>query len=277
MADPAPLNIGVIGASGRMGRLIMAEAIRRADFNLVGGVVSHDSVQLGADLGELAGLPYIGIETVVSLEEGTRGADVVIDVSKANVSPAMVRRLAANGGPAYICGVTGLDSGGKTALREAALTIPVLHARNFSLGVSVMERLVAEAAKVLRDQHYDIEISETHHRYKADAPSGTALALGEAAANARDTHLEHVARMGVERQSEARPAGTIGFASQRGGNVIGEHDVRFLGAFEEIRICHRAFDRLVFAKGALDAALWLKDQPTGFYTMQDVVGEPGEE
>lgn len=271
MADANPLKLCVVGASGRMGRLIMAEAIRRSDFQLVGGVVSHDSVQLGADLGELAGLSYTGQETVVSLEEGSQKADIVIDVSKAHVTPAVAKRLAANGGPALVCGVTGLDAAGKTILREAARTIPVLHARNFSLGVNVMEKLVREAARLLRDDHYDIEISETHHKFKTDAPSGTALTLGEAAAEGRDTPLEHVARIGVERQSDTRQVGSIGFSSQRGGNVIGEHEVRFLGAFEEISISHRAFDRFVFAKGALDAALWLKGRKAGFYSMNDIV------
>ena len=272
MPDTPPLKLCVVGASGRLGRLILGEAIRRSDFDLVGGVVSHDSVQLGADLGELAGLPYRGQETRVSLVEAAAGADVVIDVSTAKVTPAIAERLAERGGPALVTGVTGLDAAGRAALEEAAEAIPVLHARNFSLGVTVLEQLVEQAARALSPELYDLEIHETHHRFKADAPSGTALMLGEAGARGRGTDLESLARYGYERSDAHRPAGSIGFSVNRGGGVVGDHAARFLGAFEEIELSHRAFDRFVFARGAMEAALWLKGRKPGLYSMRDVAG-----
>lgn len=272
MPETTPLKLTVVGASGRLGRLIMGEAIRRADFELVGGVVGHNSVQLGADLGELAGLPYRGLEAKVNLEEAARGADIVIDVSTARATPAVAARLAERGGPALVTGVTGLDEAGHKALADAAESIPVLHARNFSVGVTVLEQLVEQAARALPDELYDLEIHETHHRFKADAPSGTALMLGEAAARGRGRDLEGVARYGYEREAAHRPTGAIGFSVNRGGGVIGEHAARFLGAFEEIELSHRAHDRFVFARGALDAALWLRGRNKGLYSMRDVVG-----
>lgn len=271
MASDSPLKLCVVGASGRMGRLILAEAIRRPDLEVTGGVVSHDSVQLGADLGELAGLSYKGIETKVSLAEACRGADLVIDVSHARVTPSIASQLAERGGPGLVTGVTGLDEAGEAALREASETIPVLHARNFSLGVTVLEQLVEKAAAALSDELYDLEVHETHHRFKADAPSGTAMMLGEAAARGRGVKLDEVARFGYERSDAHRPTGAIGFSVNRGGGVVGDHAARFLGAFEEIEISHRAFDRFVFAKGALQAALWLKGKPKGLYSMRDVL------
>lgn len=271
MASDSPLKLCVVGASGRMGRLILAEAIRRSDLDLTGGVVSHDSAELGADLGELAGLAYKGIETRVNVDEACREADIVIDVSHARVTPAIAERLAERGGPGLVTGVTGLDDAGQEALRQAGKAIPVLHARNFSLGVTVLEQLVEQAARALSDEAYDLEIHETHHRFKTDAPSGTAMMLGEAAARGRGANLADIARFEYARSDARRPRGEIGFSVNRGGGVVGDHAARFLGAFEQIDISHRAFDRFVFAKGALDAAFWLRDKPKGLYSMRDVV------
>lgn len=271
MPENLPLKLCVVGASGRLGRLILGEAIRRSDFELVGGVVSHNSVQLGADLGELAGGAFTGLETKVSLEEAARGADIVIDVSTAKAAPAVAARLSERGGPALVTGVTGLDEAGRRAIADAAETIPVLHARNFSVGVTVLEQLVEQAARALPDQLYDLEIHETHHRSKADAPSGTALMLGEAAARGRDRELNEIAHYGYEREDARRTTGAIGFSVNRGGGVVGEHAARFLGAFEDIELSHRAHDRFVFARGALEAALWLRGRSKGLYSMRDVV------
>ncbi|PWE18383.1 4-hydroxy-tetrahydrodipicolinate reductase [Marinicauda salina] len=266
------LNIAVIGASGRLGRLVLAEAIRRPGLRLVGGMVSSDSINLDADLGELAGLSYLGLSTVSALEEAIDGADIVIDVSAPKVTAAIAGRLAAGGGPALVTGVTGLDAGQRDTLRAASEHMAVLHARNFSLGVAVMERLVGEAAAALKADQFDLEIVETHHKRKADAPSGTALTLGEAAAAGRGEPFDSVARFEPPHGDGRGPIGTIGFAAVRGGGVVGEHAVRFLGAMEEVAISHRAFDRAIFAKGAIEAALWLRGKPAGFYTMADVAG-----
>ncbi|WP_270374150.1 4-hydroxy-tetrahydrodipicolinate reductase [Marinicauda sp. Alg238-R41] len=272
MAETAALKICVVGASGRMGRMILAEVIRRSDLALAGGVVSHDSAHLDADLGELAGQGHLGLATQVSVEEASRDADVVIDVSTARVAPAVARRLGETGAKALVCGVTGLDEAGTEALASAAETIPVLHARNFSLGVSVLEALVEHAAGALKSDQYDLEIHETHHRFKADAPSGTAMMLGEAGARGRGDDLGEVARFDYARQDARRPDGEIGFSVNRGGGIVGEHAVRFLGALEEIELSHRALDRFVFARGAVEAALWLSRQTPGRYSMRDVLG-----
>jgi 4-hydroxy-tetrahydrodipicolinate reductase len=266
------LNACVAGASGRLGRAIAAELIRRGDTALTGAMVSADSVHLGADIGELAGLAWAGVTAVVSLEEASAGAQVVIDASAPKVTAAIAGRLADSGGVALVSGVTGLSRDEQAAVEAASQAIPVLQASNFSLGVAVVERLVAEAARALKPGEYDLEISETHHRAKADAPSGTALSLGRAAAQARAASLDDVAAFGRPRTGGRRPIGQIGFSVQRGGGVIGEHEARFLSQFEEVSIGHRAFDRHIFARGAVEAALWIAGKPAGLYTMQDVVG-----
>ena len=273
MSEPAAsaLKICVIGASGRLGRLIIGAALRRPELDLVGGVVSHDSVHLGADLGDLADMSPIGVETRVSIDEAWAIADVLIDVSAASVTPAIARRIIeAEGGPALVCGVTGLDADAMQALRAAGAYAPVFHARNFSEGAAVLERLAALAAGALAAESWDLEIIETHHRRKTDAPSGTALMLGETAARARGQRFEDEAVFARPRQGGSRPVGSIGFSVMRGGAVVGEHSARFLNRFEEIEIRHVAHDRFVFARGAIEAALWAARQAPGFYTMADM-------
>lgn len=269
-----PTRVAVIGASGRLGRLIMAELIRRPDFDLVAGVVRHDSVMLGADLGELADAPLMGRETSVSMIEAADAADVVIDVSSPQASAAFARQLAERGGPPLVCGVTGLDADQQAALAEAAGTVPVLYARNFSLGAAVMSWLTAEAARLLPAEQFDLEIVETHHRRKADAPSGTALNIAESAARARGLELEGHAIFGRPRQGSSRPVGDIGFSAIRGGGAVGEHSALFLGAFEELEVRHRANDRFIFARGAIGAASWIRTRPAGLYGIEDVLGLP---
>ncbi|MGJ3231950.1 MAG: 4-hydroxy-tetrahydrodipicolinate reductase [Oceanicaulis sp.] len=266
------LKAAVCGVSGRLGRTIAAQLIARADTALTGGMVSSDSVHLGADLGEIAGKGYLGRTVSVSLEEAGEGADLFIDVTAPQVTAAIASRLAEAGGPGLVTGVTGLDDAQQKALETAAQTIPVLQASNFSLGVAVLERLVAEAARALNPDQFDLEIVETHHKHKADAPSGTALTLGKAAARARGADFDKAAQFDRPRSGGSRPLGTIGFAALRGGGVVGEHEARFLSSLEEVSIGHRAFDRTIFARGAIEAALWLKGREPGFYTMQDVLG-----
>jgi len=266
------LRAAVCGVSGRLGRTIANQLISRTDTAICGGMVGQDSVNLGADLGDVAGKGYLGIETVVSLEEAVADADILIDVSTPQVIAAVAERLARLGGVGLVTGSTGLDDDQQAALHAASKVIPVLQASNFSLGVAVMERLVAEAARALDAEQFDLEIVETHHKRKADAPSGTAISLGKAAAHARGETFDTVAQFERPRINGSRPMGTIGFAAVRGGGVVGEHEARFLSAFEEVTVTHRAFDRFLFARGAVEAALWLKGREPGFYSMQDVLG-----
>ena len=189
-AQAKVLKVAVLGASGRLGRLIMSEVIRRPDMELTAGVVRHDSVMLGADLGELAEASLTGIETSVSMRDAADSAELVIDVSAPAASAAFARQITERGGPPFVCGVTGLNADEMAALKAASSTVPVLYARNFSLGAAVMRWLTGEAARSLPAEQFDLEIVETHHRRKADAPSGTALAIGEAAASARGLDLE---------------------------------------------------------------------------------------
>jgi len=266
------LRAAVCGVSGRLGRAIAAHLINRPDTGLTGAMVGADSVHLGADAGEIAGLAWCGVEAVVSLEDACEGSDVVIDASAPHVTAAIATRLAEAGGKGLVTGVTGLSQDQQASIEAAASAIAVLQASNFSLGVAVLERLVAEAARALADTEFDLEISETHHRGKADSPSGTALSLGRAAAKARGADLDDVAAFERPRTGARRPVGEIGFSAVRGGGVVGEHEARFLSRFEELSVSHRAFDRQIFARGAVEAALWLKDKPAGLYTMQDVIG-----
>ncbi len=265
------LKACVSGVSGRLGRAIAAELIRRGDTELVGGMVSSDSAYLETDIGELVGTGFLGVSTCVSLEEASRDADVVIDASAPHVTAAIAERLSGAGGPALATGVTGFDAEQEDALKAAANGVALLQASNFSLGVAVVERLIADAAARLASEHYDLEINEAHHKHKVDAPSGTALTLGKAAAAARGDSFDRVALYERPRSGERRSVGAIGFTAVRGGGVVGEHTARFLADAEEITVGHRAFDRVIFARGAVEAALWLKGQPPGHYTMQDVI------
>ncbi len=275
MTDDTPLAIAVIGASGRLGRVVAAETIKRSDLRLAAGVVSADSVNIGADLGELAGLPLIGIEAQVDADDAISRADVIIDVSAPRMTRALCSKISEAGGKPLVTGVTGLGIAEQTALVEASALAPVLHARNFSLGAALMERLVAAAAGALDARSWDLEIVETHHRRKKDAPSGTALAIGEAAAKARGSDLSQLAEFGRSGDSLHRRTGAIGFSAVRGGGVVGEHSAHFLHSFEELEIRHRALDRSIFARGALEAARFVSGSAPGLYSMQDVIAAGG--
>ena len=271
MTRPA-LPICIAGVSGRLGRRIAAEILERSDVELVGGMVSSDSAHLGADLGEIAGRTWLGRSAKVALEDACAGAAVVIEVSAPAVTAAIARRLADRGKVALVTGTTGLSRDDQDAVARAAEVIPVLQASNFSLGVALAERLVAQAARALDPDRFDLEIVEAHHNRKVDLPSGTALSLGRAAAQARGQAFGEVAVFHRSGPDSRRRHGDIGFASLRGGGVVGEHSARFISDLEEVVISHQAFDRAVFARGAVEAALWLADKPVGIYSMQDVLG-----
>lgn len=207
-----------------------------------------------------------------SLEEALARAQVIVDFSAAAASADLAAAAAARGGPALVIGSTGFRDSQIAAIRAAAKTLPIVRAGNFSLGLNVLMGLVRQAAAALPSGAFDIEVVEAHHARKVDAPSGTALMLGEAAAEGRGVDLETVARRGRDGITGARPPGEIGFSAIRGGGIVGEHSVIFAGEEEILTLSHSARDRGLFARGALAAAKWVADKPAGEYDMQDVLG-----
>jgi len=198
--------------------------------------------------------------------------DVVIDFTSPEASVALATLCAANGGPALVLGATGFTPAQDAEIAAAAQTIAIVRSGNFSLGVNVLLGLVRQAARALPAQTYDIEITEAHHRRKVDAPSGTALMLGEAAAQARGVALDVEAIRARDGITGPRPVGGIGFSVVRGGGIVGEHSVLFAAEDELLTLSHSARDRGLFARGAVEAALWVATQPPGLYDMQDVLG-----
>jgi 4-hydroxy-tetrahydrodipicolinate reductase len=269
------IQVALLGVTGRLGRAIGKAVLQAPDFALTGAVVRAGSPSEGEDIGDwLIGQPC-GCRAVVALDEAVAGADIVIDASLPRMTVATAEHLAGRGGPPLVSGVTGFDREQEERLAAAARTLPLLSTGNFSLGIALAQALIAQAAGRLRARDWDIEVEETHHRMKPDAPSGTALMLGRAAADARGEDLDRIATPARHGTTGPRQPGSIGFAVTRGGTIVGEHAVRFLGDMEEIAISHRAFDRSIFANGALEAARWMahdgKGRPPGLYSMQDVV------
>jgi 4-hydroxy-tetrahydrodipicolinate reductase len=252
-----PIKIAILGAGGRMGRALTA-AVEHAGNPLI-----------GQDAAVLAGLPPAGI-AIGDDPAAIVGSTVAIGFTTP-LSTVEHVKIAAAKGVAMVVGTTGLTKTDEDALREAAKTIPIVYAANYSVGVVLLTDLVQRAAAGLGDE-FDIEIVETHHKHKADAPSGTALALGRAAAAGRRVELEAVAVRGRDGITGARDKGAIGFASLRGGDVPGDHTVLFAGDGERLELTHKAGGRQIFATGAVRAALWVADKPPGLYSMRDVLG-----
>ncbi len=264
-ANP-PIRMALYGATGRMGHGLIRAIHDSTDYRLVAAVASPDSPVLGSDAGTSAGLPSpLGLALTSHVAEGLDEADVAIDFSIAGAVEGHLAACAA-AGVGLVIGTTGLSAQTLVAVEEASLRIPVLVAANTSLGINLLAQLIEKTASLL-PKDYDIEIFEAHHRYKVDAPSGTALQLGSAAARGRGETLEAV---DLDRRG-ARAAGSIGFSVLRGGDIVGEHTVYFAGPGERIEITHRAHDRMTFAYGALRAAAWLAGRPPGRYTMADVL------
>jgi 4-hydroxy-tetrahydrodipicolinate reductase len=255
----------IIGASGRMGRSLIRLLPQFDSLKLTAAIVGAGSLALGRDAGELAGRTPLDVFVSCELEPALSGAQLAIDFSHPAVSARNLAACLAAGVPLLI-GTTGISDGVQAQFAAAARRIPLLVAANTSRGLNVLLELARGAAAALPDS-YDIEVLETHHRSKIDAPSGSALALAAAVAEARGLAAETVraqARLGL---SGPRPPGQIGFAVVRGGDVIGEHEVLFLGSGERLRLAHSVTDRAVFARGALEAGLWLAGQPAGRYRM----------
>lgn len=259
------ISIAVFGASGRMGRSILrlsadgnacvVAALVRADSKSVDSLALPESEQRESPLEFTAELSADVAPQVLIDFSGAAGFDDALKL-------ALDRRIA------LVCGSTGLSEDQHAALAQAARKIPVLASANFSIAIALMSELVAQAAESLRE--WDCEIVETHHRHKKDAPSGTALALGAAIANARGTEFS---THSASPRTDPRNAGEIGFAAIRGGDVIGEHQVFFIGEGERIEITHRASNRDIFARGAIKAAIWLAGRPAGAYSLRDVLAD----
>lgn len=254
----APVRVAVAGALGRMGRAVIEALADRQDLRLA---ARFDR-------------PEAGGEGLTTLEAALDLADVVIDFSSPAASAALAQRAAERGSPPLVIGATGWTPEQEAALAGAASRVAVVRSGNFSLGLNVLLGLVRQAAAALPGSAYDIEVLEAHHRRKVDAPSGTALMLGWAAAEGRGqdaSALDLSPRVG---RTGPREAGTIGFASLRGGGVVGEHSVMFAAEDEILTLSHSARDRSLFARGAVEAARWAAGRPPGLYDMQDVLGFP---
>lgn len=267
MPDQPAHQLVIFGVTGRMGRSLLA-ALPGTPFRLTGAVASARSASLGERL-RVAGTAD---EVIVGSDVGLalRAAEVAVDFSLPSAVGEHASACAAAGVPLLI-GSTGWDQSTRALIESAAARIPVLVAPNTSTGVNLIRHLVSIAARALGEA-YDVEISEAHHRMKRDAPSGTALALGEAVAATRGAALRDLAAYARHGDTGARAPGSIGFAVTRAGDIVGEHTVLFAGDGERVEITHRATDRAAFARGALRAAAWLVGRPAGLYGMRDVLG-----
>jgi 4-hydroxy-tetrahydrodipicolinate reductase len=264
------MKIAVVGASGRMGQMLVRRIAQTEGMTLSGASESPSSKAIGRDAGEVAGLEANRVKITGDSAAAIAAADTVIDftVPVATVAHA---RIAAEKGVAMVIGTTGLNPEQTAAIHEAAKKVPIMWAANMALGVNILLALVERSASLL-DPSYDIEVLEMHHHHKIDAPSGTALALGRAAAAGRKVELEKVWRKSRDGHTGARPTGEIGFATLRGGEEVGVHTVFFAAAGERLELSHRAFSRENYAAGALTGAQWLEGKKPGLYGMKDVLG-----
>lgn len=262
------VRIGILGAGGRMGRILI-QAVQQAGQTLAAAVERPESSLVGADAGELAGIGALGVKVSGSLAEVVKDCDVVIDFT-APVATEQHLKICREAGVAMVIGTTGFNDEQKQLLQDTAQHIPVVYAANYSVGVNVSIKLLELASKVFGDT-VDIEIVEAHHRHKVDAPSGTALMMGEAVADTLGRNLKEVAVYGREGHTGARDRQTIGFETIRGGDIVGEHTVMFIGEGERVEVTHKATNRMNFAAGAVRAGVWLKAKSAGLYNMQDVL------
>jgi 4-hydroxy-tetrahydrodipicolinate reductase len=267
--NPSPLKIGIVGCAGRMGRMLIQEILATPGCVLAGGTEPAGPT-VGSDLGLLVGTKSVGVAVMADAKKLFSVSDTVIDFT-VPAATLWHTRLAAKTGKALIVGTTGLDESIHAALAEAGKSTAIVQAPNFSLGVNVLLALTEKVAATLGSD-YDIDILEMHHRHKIDAPSGTALGLGAAAAKGRNVKLVNVWRKSRDGQVGARLAGEIGFATLRGGDVVGDHTVIFAAEGERIELTHKASSRAIFARGAVRAALWSRGRGPGLYSMRDVLG-----
>jgi 4-hydroxy-tetrahydrodipicolinate reductase len=264
------MRLIVTGAGGRMGRTLIHAIAASKGVTLAGAVEAAGSAVIGRDAGELAGLGKNGVPVVRDIAPLLADADGILDFTIPAATMAFAE-LTARAGAVHIIGTTGLSAEHEMLLAEAGKRAVIVRSGNMSMGVNLLAALVKRVAQTLDDE-FDVEIVEMHHNKKIDAPSGTALMLGRAAAQGRGIDLERHAARGRDGEVGARRRGDIGFASLRGGSVVGEHSVIFAGPAERIELTHRAEDRMIFARGAVRAALWARGQKPGLYSMADVLG-----
>lgn len=261
-------RVAINGAAGRMGRNLIAACLDDADLELAGAFEHGASEALGRDAGELIGRDAAGVAITADLTAAE--CDVVIDFTRPDATLGLLE-FCCSEGIAVVVGTTGFSDAQLDRLREDAGEIPIVLAPNMGVGVNLVFELVDQAARAL-GLDYDVEVIEAHHRHKVDAPSGTALRLGEVAAEARGQSLDQAAVYAREGQTGERSRGDIGFATVRGGDIVGDHTVLFAGEGERIEITHRASSRHLFASGAMRAAAWIAGRPAGLYGMRDVLG-----
>lgn len=263
------MKIGIIGCAGRMGKTLVQTVAGHASCKLAGGTEYAASPAIGQDVAQVAGLEPCGIKILASAEELIKNADAVIDFTTPE-NTLNTAALVAKHGKILVAGTTGFDTAQQAELKNHANKTPIVWSSNMSIGVNLLFAMVEQMVGILGPD-YDIEILEMHHRHKKDSPSGTALSLGEAAAKGRKVHLKDVARYSRDGIIGERPIGEIGFATLRGGSVIGDHTVIFASDDDRIEITHKSSSRGIYARGAVQAALWAQNQKPGLYSIQDVV------
>jgi len=264
------MRLVIAGAGGRMGRVLACAILETPGFALAGAVERANTPGFGQDVGTLAGLPPCGIKVTGDPTPLVANADGIVDFTTPAATVAHAA-LAAEARLVHVAGTTGLSADDEAKIAAAARRTAIVRSGNMSMGVNVLAALVRRVASTL-DQDFDIEILEMHHNRKVDAPSGTALMLGRAAAAGRNVDLGARAVRARDGVTGARRAGDIGFAALRGGTVVGEHAVIFAGPAERLELVHKAEDRMIFARGALHAALWARGREPGLYSMADVLG-----
>ncbi len=264
------LGIGIVGCAGRMGRALVRQVIASEGCILVGGAEHERHPAIGEDLGEKSGLGQLGLFVEQDAAALFETADAVLEFSVPDATTKHAR-MASETKTIHIIGTTALDADHHKIISEASQSTVIVAAANMSLGVNLLRVLTQQVSSILADD-FDIEVLETHHRYKLDSPSGTALALGKAAARGRGVDHDQRSIRTREGITEERRRGDIGYAVMRGGNVVGEHTVVFAADDERLEISHKAGDRRIFARGAVTAALWGRDKLPGLYDMEDVLG-----
>ncbi len=265
----ATMNVAIAGSSGRMGRMLLETVLQGTEMRLAAALEQRANATLGKDAGELVGAPC-GIKVSDDVEKALAGCVVLIDFTRPEGTLAYLdacRKL----GVKMVIGTTGFNDAGKQAIADASRDLAIAMAPNFSVGVNVTFKLLEVAAKAL-GEGYDVEIIEAHHRHKVDAPSGTALRMGEVVARALGRDLAKCAIYGREGVTGERKDDTIGFATVRGGDLVGDHTVMFIGTGERVEVTHRASSRANYASGALRAARFIMEKKSGLFDMHDVLG-----
>ena len=264
------IRIAVVGASGRMGLCLIRAAALAERTALIVAISRPGSDAIGKDAGELAGISALGVKVVDDFAAVVDQIDVLIDFTRPDASMTFIE-LCRQAGKKIVIGTTGFSDAQKAVIAEASKDVAIVLAPNMSVGVNLALKLLEMTAKVMGD-YTDIEVIEAHHRHKVDAPSGTALRMGEVIADALGRNLKDCAIYGREGNTGERDRKTIGFSTIRAGDIVGEHTVMFADEGERVEITHKATSRMTFANGAVRAAVWLMDKPNGLYDMQDVLG-----